>query len=110
LLFSPDGSLLFSAANDGAIRAWQISDGKLIRTFRGNREYVVEEMVDSMSISPDGSLLATTDGYARVWIWRLSTGELLHRLEGNHVAFSPDGKTLAVGKGSYIEPSVVVLW
>jgi WD40 repeat protein len=110
VLFSPDGSLLFSGSADAAIRAWQVSDGKLLRTFRGNRAYSANDIVNSISISPDGSLLATTDGYERVWIWRVSTGELLHRLEGNHVAFSPDGKILAVSKGHYSDNLDIMLW
>lgn len=110
LIFSPDGSLLLSAAADNVIRAWQIPGGKLVHTFRGDDGYSLNGMVDSMSISPDGSLLATTDGYETVWIWRIATGELLHKLDGNHVAFSPDGNTLAVGKDSYTEDPLVMLW
>lgn len=110
VLFSPDGSFLFSGSGDAVIRMWQISDGKLIRTFRGSHEYYNHEMTNSMSISPDGSLLVTTDGYEKIWIWRVTTGELVHTLEGNRVAFSPDGKVLAVGKGYYSDDLVVMFW
>ncbi|WKZ47430.1 MAG: WD40 repeat domain-containing protein [Anaerolineales bacterium] len=112
-IFSSDGALLVSGSGDRAVRLWQVSDGKLLRTFRGHIEnYEGRDLASSISLSADDSLLASTDYYyGNVWIWRTSDGALVKKLEGNSVAFSPDGKILAVGirDDNYQNP-FVQLW
>jgi WD40 repeat protein len=111
-LFSSDGTLLIAGSNDGAVRLWQVSDGKLLRTFRGHiQDYEGRDLASSISLSADGALLATTNSYDTVWVWNTSDGALVQKFEGNSVAFSPDGKILAVGvrDNSYQNP-FVQLW
>ncbi len=55
----------------------------------------------SMAISPDGSLLVTGTAEGRVFLHRLPKGTILRSLEQqpafvNKIAFSPDGRRLAV--------------
>src|SRR5579884_669333 len=59
-----------------------------------------------LAVSPDGALLAAgdPDAGATVRVWKAETGELLHSFTKGEevvhaVAFSSDGKTLAVGSG-----------
>lgn len=111
-LFSSDGALLVSGSNDGAVRLWQVSDGRLLRTFRGHiRDYESRDLASSISLSADGSLLATTNIYDTVWVWNTSDGSLVQKFDGNSVAFSPNGKILAMGvrDDSYQNP-FVQLW
>jgi WD40 repeat protein len=62
--------------------------------------------VNSLSFSPDGKLLASTTGWPgedhSARIWEVETGKELHELPAEYlgsVAFSRDGKTLAVAPG-----------
>ena len=63
------------------------------RLLHGNR-------VTCVQFSPDDSLLATADSDGEVRFWEVATGRLIWRKPkgtGEKIAFSPDGKTLAIG-------------
>jgi WD40 repeat protein/DNA-binding SARP family transcriptional activator len=62
--FSPNGSRLVSASQDGTVRIWNAGGGSLVRVLRGH-----DQAVHSASYSPDGRRVVTTgsDGTARVW-------------------------------------------
>src|SRR5262245_60204368 len=60
-------------------------------------------------MSPDGRTLASGGNDAGVRIWNAATGALVKTLPQtdtvNSVAFSPDGRSLAVGVGDPVEAS-----
>lgn len=110
---APDGKSVAVNCNDSIIRLYDLENGKELKTI-GNvdaRERVYGSY-GSMSFSPDGKLLlvggleidngAVKRGYRALSV---ADGKILYRLDneqaratfGNHVAFSPDGKTLAWG-------------
>lgn len=91
--FTPDGSALAAADDDGTIRFWDAETREPLKTLRDPGEY--------FALSPDGRLLAAgwlLDRTVRLWdVDRgepvgppLSSGEGLWDL-----AFSPDGKTFS---------------
>src|SRR4029077_6404235 len=41
--------------------------------------------------------LAAATGLLKVVVWEAATGRFLHRVRGRCAAFSPDGKSLAIG-------------
>jgi WD40 repeat protein len=59
--FSPDGSRIVMALEDGTARIWDAARGKEIAVLRGE--------VNSATFSPDGSRIVTAakDGTARIW-------------------------------------------
>ncbi len=95
--FHPTRPLLASGADDGTVNLWDITDGKLLRTFRGPRAEVV-----GVAFDPGGRLLArgSTDGTVIMWD---TTNGVLPRLFERHrspvcsVEFEPTGRMLAVG-------------
>jgi WD40 repeat protein len=104
LVFSPDGSTLYSSGTDGVIRAWSMDDGTLLAHF------IFKQQANSLALSPDGSLLASnycslsdTDGCTKggVVIWHVSDGKMLKSFNdiAGGVAFSPDGGLLVTGGG-----------
>jgi RNA polymerase sigma factor (sigma-70 family) len=108
--FSADGKFLVAADEQGEVRVWEVATGKLERTLVHERGVSCEAV-----LSRDGKWLATKgrkfnkesrqmDGSVKLWDYR--TGEKKQTLPESQlkgmgpVAFSPDGKRLAVGVGS----------
>jgi RNA polymerase sigma factor (sigma-70 family) len=113
--FSPDGRRLAWSAEDGTLRLTDVATGKEVRTL-GKPEQT--RYLAGLAFSPDGKRLATR-GYDRaVRLWDVATGretrqlypaKIGRRLGGGtefgtagaapaaHLAFSRDGKLLAVG-------------
>ena len=106
VVYSPDGSILASGAENGTISLWDVTEGHEIRKLFGHSDWVF-----GLAFSPDGQTLASGSYDSTVKIWDMQTGHEIRTLEGHSdmvrcVAFSPDGRTLA--SGSY--DSTVKIW
>ncbi len=118
VIASPDGKLVVSVADDMACKVWDAATGKLIHDLRGHPEKTPNDfpsMLYAVAFSADGKQLATGDKTGRVVIWDVASGKELSALESpgmytwdkvqrlhsiggiRSLAFSPDGKQLAVG-------------
>lgn len=112
LAFSPDGKLLasgsgFDLVRDGntfedyTVRLWDLSSGKELYRLTGH-----QGVVWAVTFSPDGKLLASAGEDRQIIVWDVATGQKNKTLSGStfreldSLAFSPDGKTLAVGGAS----------
>src|SRR5262249_43780681 len=97
----------------GIIVLWDVAAQQQVKQFTGHGRDVT-----SLSFSPDGSLLASGCGDETMKLWDVGSGRLLATLSCSQrvlaVAFSPDGKTVAVGEvatGLFtIEPGKARLW
>lgn len=115
---SPDGRLVASVADDMVGKLWDAASGKLVREIRGHQPQTPHDfpsMLYAAAFSADGKHLATGDKVGHVVIWEVESGkevaaveapvmytwdpvQRLHSIGGvRSVAFSPDGKLLAVG-------------
>jgi len=113
-----DGKVVASVADDMVCRLWDVASGKLVRELRGHQEktpHHFPSMLYALALSPDNKLLATGDKVGHIVIWELETGKQVTTLEApvmytwdpvqrrhsiggiRSLAFSPDGKLLAVG-------------
>jgi RNA polymerase sigma factor (sigma-70 family) len=112
LAFSPDGQTLAAGTVKGEVKFWDVTTGKGRGSLKADR---VPELAVSLAFAPSGRVLALSRGLGPVEVWDVKEQKRLHRLLGTSVplqplhgfalarttpadlAFSPDGKRLAVG-------------
>jgi WD40 repeat protein/DNA-binding SARP family transcriptional activator len=92
--FTPDGTLLGTAADDGSVGVWDVASGEAIHrlTHPGGSPHIV--------FNADGSRFATAGYDGTVRIWNTISGEEIRGWKAHSqsvwgVAFSPDGKWIA---------------
>jgi WD40 repeat protein len=95
-VFSPHGRRLATAGEDGTVKLWEASSGKVLRTLRGHREGVL-----ALAFSRDGSRVVSAGSDEEVRVWDVHTGGALvcrgHTDRVLGMAFSPDGRSVASG-------------
>jgi WD40 repeat protein/nucleoside phosphorylase len=107
VVFSPDGKMLASWADDGTVSLWELGTRIERRVLKGHARSVL-----SVAFSADGKTLASGDRSGIVSLWEVGTGTQQHVFKGHagrvlSVAFSADGKTLA----SWADDDAIVrLW
>ncbi|MEV8527222.1 hypothetical protein AB0451_24175 [Streptomyces sp. NPDC052000] len=96
LAFSPDGRLLASATNYGAVQIWDIASGDLLGTL--DKLPTGDRAPNQIAFSPDGKTLAVCC-VPQFQLVDVAKRKILHSLAlpSWAVAFSPNGKTIAVG-------------
>jgi RNA polymerase sigma factor (sigma-70 family) len=102
LALSADGTLLATAEKEEVV-LWSVATGKETLRVKGTAD-----SAKSAAFSPDQKHLAWTDKGNNAHITYIETGKDLGRLEteGGHLAFSPDGRTLA----SVASDGTVLVW
>jgi WD40 repeat protein/predicted Ser/Thr protein kinase len=92
LAFLPDGPWLVTGSyGDDQLRIWDLATARLLRKVPGpGRNF------RSLTVSPDGRRVAATADGPQFRVCDLRSGEQLFAASGRSLAYSPDGRWLAV--------------
>src|SRR5262245_3869195 len=94
--FSPDGKTLASATWDAGVTLWDVPAAEVRAVLKGHTD-----TIERLTFSPDGKTLSTASWDGTVKLWDVELGRLKQSIQGSNsqrsVAFSPDGKNLAIG-------------
>jgi WD40 repeat protein len=115
---SRDGKFFASVADDMVCRVWEAATGKKVHELRGHSEKTPQHyfsMLYAVAFAPDGKQIATGDKTGHIVVWDAASGASIATMEApvmytwdptqrrhsiggiRSLAFSPDGKLLAVG-------------
>lgn len=96
ITLSPDGQQLVSTTWEGGVTLWDLKTCEVDASFEGHTD-----VVEASVFSPDGATLATASWDGSVRLWTVSTGQLRREFSQDatqrSLAFSPDGRSLAIG-------------
>jgi WD40 repeat protein/energy-coupling factor transporter ATP-binding protein EcfA2 len=106
--FHPDGRRVATASADGTARVWNLANGEELFNLDGHGEGAGSGALPGvlgLDHSPDGTMIATAGNDGTVRIWDSESGQEMRVLQRSdvpltRVAFSPDGRYLAVGHHS----------
>ena len=110
VIFSRDGSRVFSGSADGTLRTWDPITGRPIDTLRTGRDWI-----ESLAVNPTGSRLAVADERGVIQFWDttslvspLSLPDVLsaHGQPLLALDYSPDGDLLVSGG----EDALIDVW
>jgi WD40 repeat protein len=99
---------LVTASNDKTVRIWDLRDGKLLQVLRPPQGTGDEGKLYAVAISPDGKKVVvggyTGTGTTSLYFFDRASGRLLRSISDlpeaiNHLAYSADGRYLAVALG-----------
>ena len=95
--FRPDGAVLASGGNDAQVHLWSVDEGERIASLTGHTG-----AVGAVVFSPNGRELASGSSFGEVRIWDPERLRLKDEIETGSLgpiilAYSPDGRFLAVG-------------
>ena len=104
----PDGRTRISSEKNQLVSLWDLTTRQLRHQF-----VLLDERVGPVAFAPDGALLAAAVGgpKPRLRLWNTEAAKEVGLVQGFHgnvrsMAFSPDGKSLAVADTQ----AIVVLW
>jgi WD40 repeat protein len=103
LAFAPDEPLLATGGNDWTVRLWSTVDGKEV-----GPPIKLRSPVSALAYSRHAGLRASGSDGGSVELWPADPQAraplaICHHLPTHALAFSPDGKTLAVATGKQVE-------
>ncbi len=101
IAFSPDGNRLVSASDDYTFKLWDVPGKRHLSTLRHITDQA-QSQIKAITFSPDGQKIATAGRHVKIWdIHTLREIMTLRHAEWVFaVAFSTDGKFIAIGDAS----------